>query len=179
MQCLQSLVQSVVPWTYPMPKWKLADYSLHPSERDQTQWQLLWEQCWISLPAKQNQVIEASPHHVHLSKLPLFLLYLAVDHYIKANSVYFVQGPERLTVFILEIPRVSVGIRTVNGMELNGRPGEQRTEEDKRLNLKLYPDVTELFLFTSSRVKVYSGLQWEASLSRLQFHSIKIPTEPP
>lgn len=44
----------------------------------------------------------------------MLLLYLAVDHYIEANSVYFKQGPGRLTVFILEIPRVSVGIRRVD-----------------------------------------------------------------
>lgn len=58
-------------------------------------------------------------------------------------------------------------------------PGALRTEKAKRLDLKLYPEVTELFLFMSRRVKVYSGLHWEESLSRSQFHSIRIPTEPP
>lgn len=44
---------------------------------------------------------------------------------------------------------------------------------------KLYPDVTELLRFMSRRVKVYSGLHSEESLSRSQFHSMRMPMDPP
>lgn len=94
-----------------LSKFKRASYSQHPSEQDQSQWQLLWGRCWICQPAKQQQLIEASLQHIYWEKkLLLLLLYLAVDHDIKANSIHFKQRPERLTVLVLEIPGVSVGI---------------------------------------------------------------------
>lgn len=37
------------------------------------------------------------------------LLYLAVDHYIKANSKHFIQSAIRFTILILVIPGISVG----------------------------------------------------------------------
>lgn len=54
-----------------------------------------------------------------------------------------------------------------------------RIEFFLKMHLKLYPDVMELFMFMSNRVKLYCGLQREESLSRSQFHSIRIPTDPP
>lgn len=44
---------------------------------------------------------------------------------------------------------------------------------------KLYPEVTEWFRLMSRRVKLYSGLHCEESLSRSQFHSMRMPMDPP
>lgn len=61
----------------------------------------------------------------------LLLLYLAIDHYIKADSIHFKQRSERLTSFILKIPCVSVGIRLVNrGVSWNTCGIENREDQE-------------------------------------------------
>lgn len=85
----------------------------------------------LNFPAcKQKQASKVSVHHTHSpqqAKTALLLLYLAIDHYIKADSVDFIQGAESFTVLILVISCVSVGLRTVNKrVQWNSRNTENR-----------------------------------------------------
>lgn len=85
------------------------------------------------------------------------MLYLAIDHYIKANPIHFIQSAIGLPVLILVIPCISITEKSDEVLKTNIKQNEGRTLTDglpERTHLKLYPDVTELFKFMSKRVKL-------------------------